>query len=241
MARCALHPLLVLADSDMRVPPDFSAASSPRSPTHAPASLPASTAASRPADLVRAPAAGVTPFPPERPRWPPRRRHARLLRLDHGAAARDPGAPRRLRSFAHHLADDYALGAAVHGLGLDLVLAPLLSSTTSQRALGRRDVGPRPALGPHHPPVQPVGPRRHRGHPRAADGVARRRPPYPGQPLAYRRRYYPAGTRRLRRRYARCEAATLAARARPRSLVVSRVRHELPRPGRGMARPGVTG
>jgi ceramide glucosyltransferase len=128
MTRRARHPLLVLADSDMRVPPDYlrrvaAPFADPR--TGLVTCLYRGVPAGGPWSALAA--AGVNyHFLP-----------SALLGHLVGAAPGCFGSTMALRretlerlggfdAFAYHLADDYALGAAVRGLGLDLVLSPLL-------------------------------------------------------------------------------------------------------------------
>ena len=128
MTRRARHPLLVLADSDMRVPPDYlrrvvAPFADPR--TGLVTCLYRGVSAGGPWSALAA--AGVNyHFLP-----------SALVGHLVGATPGCFGSTMALRretlerlggfeAFAHHLADDYALGAAVRGLGLDLVLSPLL-------------------------------------------------------------------------------------------------------------------
>jgi ceramide glucosyltransferase len=128
MTRAARHPVLVLADSDMRVPPDYlrrvvAPLTDPR--VGLVTCLYRGISGGGPWSALAA--AGVSyHFLPS-------------VLVGHlvGATPGCFGSTMALRretlerlggfeAFAHHLADDYALGAAVRDLGLGLVLSPLL-------------------------------------------------------------------------------------------------------------------
>ena len=128
MTRRARHPLLVLADSDMRVPPDYlrrvvGPFADPRTGLvtclyrGVPAGGPWSALAAAGVNYHFLPNALVGHLVGATPGCFGSTMALRRETLDHLGG---------FEAFAQHLADDYALGTAVRGLGLDLALSPLL-------------------------------------------------------------------------------------------------------------------